>query len=88
MSGNKNFLSKVKNRFKTAEKQEPRELDVITKEYNELRGKVADAQYSAFVYNRETERLNQVLSELSQEAAARKDLDNAKKQDGAKNEQS
>lgn len=53
----------------------PRAMVDIEKEYNELRGRVADSQYQAYVHNRALEEYDQRMLSLNQEGAARKELD-------------
>lgn len=70
----------MKRAKKQAEAQ-PRSMDEINKEYSELIGKVGQAQYKAYVYQRATEELNRRLELVNTEADARGKLDaEAKKQ--------
>ena len=60
-----------------SEKQEPRQLAEIQKEYNDLMSKLGQASYQVFVIKRDIEALNARSLEINQEAAARNELDKA-----------
>lgn len=66
--GNKNKKIKTKP-------VEPRSMDEILKDNQELKTKAADAQYLIYVYTKQLESLNQDLLKLNQEGAARQQLD-------------
>lgn len=70
----------VKAVFPTPEPT-PRELSVIQKEASELFGKAGQAQYHLYVYTQELERLNSLLFNVNNEAAARQKLLNEAKQE-------
>lgn len=59
------------------QKQEPRQLAEIQKEYNELMSKLGQARYQVFVIERDIAALNSRSLEINQEAAARNELDKA-----------
>lgn len=68
------------NRSKQSEvpsPQLPRTQEEIDKLYNKKANDAFTAQYQAFVYSKEAEKLNYELMQLNQEAAARKVLDKA-----------
>lgn len=66
----------AKSLFKGLGKKKPaRSLEEITKEYNEVRARVADTQYHVYVYQLETEKLNKQMYALNQEASERQKLD-------------
>lgn len=69
----KNLFKKNKNKF--APMPQPRQKDEITAEFAELAKQAFDAQYKAYVYQKETDRLNARLAEVNQESAARTALD-------------
>lgn len=53
----------------------PRSLEEINVAYSELIGKVGQAQYQAYAYTREVDKLNQQLLNVNLEAKARQELD-------------
>lgn len=53
----------------------PRSLEEITKEYQEVLGKAAQAQYFVYVHSKELEQFNQRLVQVNMEAAERQKLD-------------
>lgn len=71
---------KEKFSLKPKEKPQPRDKTTITKEYTDLLGKVANAQYLVYVYSKETDQLNTRLLELNQEANQRDILDKVAKE--------
>lgn len=71
---------KEKFSLKPKEKSLPRSMEEINKEYSELISKVGQAQYQAYAYTRETERLNAKLIEINLESRERHILDNQPKQ--------
>lgn len=56
-------------------KTKPRPMAEIGQEYAKLKGAVADAQYQAFVYEKEQKRLNLEMEKLNVEANDRQKLD-------------
>ena len=54
---------------------EPRALDEITKEYNNLCAQAGAIQYQIYVYRKELEQVNQALIRVNGEAAKRNKLD-------------
>jgi hypothetical protein len=62
----------------------PRTLEELTREYQELSAQAANSQYTAYVHNKELERINTRLVEINTEAAERKQLDAANAADAAK----
>jgi len=66
------FRNKQGKKIKTSP---PRDMAEINKEYSELIGKVGQAQYQAFIYKQETERLNQEIRRVNSEAAERTKLE-------------
>lgn len=66
----KSALNKLKKK-----KVEPRSLEDISKEYQELCFKSGQAQYQAEVYTKEVVTLNKRIQEVNYEAAERNKLD-------------
>lgn len=75
MSNNKNQLAKKGYKMST---QEPRALEEIRKEYNEVNARAGDSQYKAYAFTMEVAELNKRLLALNQEANARQALDTPK----------
>lgn len=71
---------KILNKLKKPKANEPRQLADIEKENGELLAKTAQLQYLIYVYKLDLENLNKRLVSVNTEAAARKDLDAAIKQ--------
>lgn len=66
----------------------PRSIEEIKKEYNELLAKSGNAQYLVYVYSQELENLNRRLVEVNNEAGIRQKLDAQEvKKEEVKNEQ-
>lgn len=61
------------------QKKEPRALEDINKEYNQLCLKAGDLQYRIKCFGGELENINHALLQVNQEAAKRKELDDAAK---------
>lgn len=62
----------------------PRTMEEIQKDYSELIGKVGQAQYQVFAYQREVDSLNNQLLNVNLEAKARNELDAKAKADAPK----
>ncbi len=76
------MLKSIKNRLKKAKKEAaamPRSLDEIQKEYAEVSTRAGQAQYQAYVMQKDLEELNRRLLTLNQEAHERNRLDNEAK---------
>lgn len=56
-------------------KQAPRPVEEINREFSDLIGKLGNANYLIYVYQKEAEALNKQILSLNQEAAERKNLD-------------
>ena len=70
----KNLFKRKKEKFPTSS-NEPRQLDEIQKEYNEVALKAGQLQYQVFVHSEDLKATNQRLVALNQEAAKRLQLD-------------
>lgn len=65
-----------KSRFKLAAlKKEPRTLEELTKIAQQLTFEIGNAQYQAFVFTQEAERLSVKLRQINQEGRDRQELD-------------
>lgn len=70
-------MSKKSSRRPVMPPAQPRQLSDIEASYNQVKANLADAQYLAYIYTKEVERLSQEMLRLNQEGAARKNLDQA-----------
>lgn len=70
----KNFLK----RKKQAQAPEPRSMDEINKEYNDLILRAAKAQYLVYVHTIDLDQVNKRQLQVNQEAQVRMDLDKNK----------
>lgn len=61
-------------KVKLAPQPEPREIDVITKEYAELTQRAGHTQYQVHVLTKELENINARLININNEAAARNEI--------------
>lgn len=75
----KNLFKKNKKPYPT--QTAPRALPDIEKAYQELLAKAAQAQYLAYVHNKDLEGLNEALVSVNQEAALRNELDRQAKKE-------
>lgn len=62
---------------KSQQVPEPRPLEEIQSEYNQLSGKAGQNQYQSYVLAKDLESINKRLIEVNQEAAYRQKLDAA-----------
>lgn len=72
-----------KTKVELPKSPEPRQLEEIQAAYQEVRSKLGDSQYLAYLYQQEVEQLSQVMLNLNQEGAKRKELDAQAKQEEA-----
>jgi len=69
------FKNKTKKVIPAQAPKEPRQLEEIRKEYNEVLNKAGQSNYQSFVYSEEAKIYNARLLELNQEANARTSID-------------
>jgi len=68
-------LKKAKAKVDAAPPPEPREIEAITKEYNDLKALAGEVQYQIFALTSNLAQMNNNLLSLNHEGAARQKLD-------------